>query len=117
MGCMTVQAHVPCHMPKTCVCVQVCISLCILIHVRKCQLTSGSASTCELLRPSMLSTNVSALPFAKAALLPAAELQDLDETQWQQQRKAFLACIAAEDRRRAEAAQKDQQVLSLDQAM
>ena len=65
----------------------------------------------------MSSTNASALPFATAAPLPAVQLQVLDETQWQQRREAMLACIAAEDRRRAEAAKEAQQVLSLDQAM
>ena len=60
----------------------------------------------------MSSTDASALPFTKATPLP--DVQALDETQWQQQREAMLACIAAEDRRRAEAAQ---QVVALDSAM
>lgn len=50
------------------------------------------------------------MPFALATRLP--DVQVLDETQWQQQREAMLACIAAEDRRRAEAAQQAQQVIA-----
>ena len=64
----------------------------------------------------MTSTNPSALLFAKGTPLPVISLQVLDETQWQQQREAMLACIAAEDRRR-EAAQEARQVPSLNQAM
>lgn len=47
---------------------------------------------------------------SSAKPLPDVQYQVLDETQWLQQRAAMLACIAAEDQRRAEAEQEPQQV-------